>query len=187
MDNQLVNEQALLFFECLRVGIVMGIVYDLLRISRKLIKHLDIFVHIEDLLYWVGCSILAFSMVYMHNYANIRIFAFIGIILGAVFYFITFSVLFMKVATKVIEWLQVAIKYIFNLVMVPIKWTISMLLIPLGFLWILLGKLNVKRQSKMRQVKRQLVLKNADLKTEMHIHKTRKSFQEENALQTKNK
>ncbi|OOB79790.1 MAG: hypothetical protein BEN18_02935 [Epulopiscium sp. Nuni2H_MBin001] len=170
MDNQLVSEQALLFFECLRIGVLMGVIYDVLRIFRKVIKHFDIMVHIEDLLYWVTCSCIAFSILYMHNYANIRIFAFFGIVLGASFYFLTFSVFLMSISDQLIAWGKAVIR----MLLIPIKWTISLLLIPLGIINDLLIKYNIVRRDHVRYLKRQLVLKHADVRTEINIAK--KSF-----------
>ncbi|OOO00348.1 MAG: hypothetical protein ATN35_07700 [Epulopiscium sp. Nele67-Bin004] len=171
MDNQLVNTQALLFLECIKIGILMGMFYDLIRISRKLIKHPDIFVQIEDFLYWIVCSLFSFSLLYMHNYANIRVFAFAGIVLGAGLYFLSFSIVFMKIATQVIQWLRKVIKYLIHIIMIPVSWIVILVGIPLKALKKLLIKYNRKSYEKMKDVRRDLQIKNADVKTEVYVRK----------------
>ncbi|OOB80464.1 MAG: hypothetical protein BEN19_04755 [Epulopiscium sp. Nuni2H_MBin003] len=166
MINQLVSEQAALFIECIKVGILMGAIYDLIRISRRIIKHFDIIVHIEDILYWVACSFISFGILYMHNYANIRLFALLGIILGAALYFLTFSVIFMKIATAVINFTR---KCVGILVIKPIKWIWKQLMIPVRYINKLMYKTNQKNKAHLRVVNRKATLKNADIKTDLNV------------------
>ncbi|OON97540.1 MAG: hypothetical protein ATN36_03015 [Epulopiscium sp. Nele67-Bin005] len=176
MANELVNVQGALFIECLKVGIMMGMVYDLIRIFRKLVYHFDWLVHLEDLLYWVGCSFLGFGMLYMHNYAEIRLFAFLGIAIGAVGYFVTLSVIFMKIATKCIEILRQIVSYIIHIALIPVKWTIKVL----TPYWIrfkkMLRKLDKNRHKRVREWKRGAVVKNADVKTSINVMRNRKDL-----------
>lgn len=78
--NQIVNDQALLFITCIEIGVIIGMFFDIIRILRKLIKHPDFLVQIEDALYWVICALIGFYMLYVNNYGAIRPFVFIGIL-----------------------------------------------------------------------------------------------------------
>ena len=42
--NQIVSSQARLFITSIEIGIVMGIIFDMVRIDRKIIKHPNFFV-----------------------------------------------------------------------------------------------------------------------------------------------
>lgn len=169
MINQLVSEQAALFIECIKIGIIMGAIYDLIRIARRIVKHVDILVHIEDILYWVTCSFIAFACLYMHNFAEIRLFAITGIVLGAALYVLTFSIIFMKIATTIINFINKCIVYVYNLILIPINWTIRKLKIPVKYL----NKKRViyidKGKEEARRINRKVVLQQADLKTDLNI------------------
>lgn len=129
--NKLVTAQTLLFMTSVEIGILMGIVFDLIRIFRKIIKHPNFFVQLEDMFFWVFCAFMSFYMLYICNYAAIRPFIFIGIICGAIFYFLTFSVWFMKLATIVINYVKALIKQIIYYVMIPIKWLMKVFIWPI--------------------------------------------------------
>ena len=132
--NKLVTAHTLLFLTSIQIGILMGVVFDIIRIFRKIIKHPNFFVQIEDMLFWVSCAFMSFYMLYICNYAAIRPFVFIGIILGAIFYFISFSSWFMKLATIIIDYVKNLIKRVVMYLIKPIKRLINFLAWPLRYL-----------------------------------------------------
>lgn len=67
-------------------GILMLIVYDILRILRRVIKHPGYLVALEDLLFWISGSFFIFTMIYKENYGILRSFSILGMVLGMVFY-----------------------------------------------------------------------------------------------------
>ncbi len=103
----------------------MGIIYDLIRVGRKLIHHPNWLVQVEDLLYWIVCGCLAFIILYLENYGQIRVFVFIGIFMGSVLYLCTASILFMKAATVAINYLKKLIRKVINFVLIPIRCIIN--------------------------------------------------------------
>lgn len=172
--NQIVNDQALLFITCIEIGIIIGMFFDMIRILRKLIRHPDFLVQIEDILYWVICALIGFYMLYINNYAAIRPFVFIGILLGAILYFASFSIVFMKVATLVIKYIKIFIKYVIKILAIPIKGFINLLKIPLGYVGMKLEYVSDYKKVKLRRLKRQWYHKKADIRTEIHIKKRKK-------------
>ena len=169
--NELVNTQTLLFIKCAEIGILMGMIYDLIRIFRKLIKHFDWMVQIEDGIYWICCSFIGFGILYMHNYAEIRFFRIIGMILGGILYLCTFSILFMNIATWVIDWLKKIINYIIHIISIPIKWLISLVKIPIRWMGVKMGLANNARRVQIRKLKRKWYYKKADIRTEFKQRK----------------
>lgn len=85
MNNAILGE--LQFF---MISIVWGslilVIYDCLRIIRKVIKHKQFVIGIEDILYWILCGHLIFQMMYKHNSGIIRAFAILGIFIGMIIY-----------------------------------------------------------------------------------------------------
>ena len=119
--NEMVSSQSMLFLASVEIGVLMGVLFDLIRIFRKILKHPNFLVQIEDMLYWIICALLGFYRLYICNYAAIRPYICIGIILGAVFYFLTFSIIFMKIATAIINYVKSLVSKLIKLIVTPIK------------------------------------------------------------------
>ena len=175
--NQIVSSQSILFITSVEIGVLMGVLFDLIRIFRKLLKHPNFLVQIEDMLYWIVCGFIGFYRLYICNYAEIRPYIFIGITLGATFYFLTFSVIFMKIATAVINYLKALIRKVIMWVIAPIKAIIKILMrwfkIPIQYIsrkWHHFCYIN---KLKYRQYKRKQYEQKADRKVEKYLKKTR--------------
>lgn len=163
--NEIVMTQAMLFVTCIFIGIIMGMLYDLIRIFRKIIPHSNWSVQVEDMIYWITCALIGFAILYMHNYGQIRFFVFIGIILGSVFYFCTFSIIFMKFATWLIELIKHMVRTLVHIVSIPVKWVIGIIKIPIRMLKRLALRWNQYRRWQFKKVQRKMYLKEADLKS----------------------
>ena len=163
--NQVVSTQTLLFITCILIGVIMGMLYDLIRIFRKIIPHSNWSVQIEDAIYWVVCALTGFSILYMHNYGQIRFFVFIGIILGSVFYFCTFSIIFMKFATWLIDLIKHIIRTLVHILSIPIRWIISIIKIPIRILKKLTIRWNKYRRWQLKKVQRKIYFKKSDFKS----------------------
>ncbi len=72
-------------------GSLILIIYDCLRIIRKIIKHNKFSIAIEDLFYWIICGLLIFKMMYKHNDGIIRAFSIMGMLIGMIIYKNLFS------------------------------------------------------------------------------------------------
>lgn len=68
------------------LGEGLVILYDLLRIFRRVIPHGVIWISIEDVCYWVLCALLVFGMIFQTNDGLVRGFSIGGICLGMLFY-----------------------------------------------------------------------------------------------------
>lgn len=172
--NQIVNSQALLFITCIQIGFIMGILFDLIRIFRKLLKHSDLFVQLEDLVYWIICAFIGFYMLYINNYAAIRPFVFLGILLGGILYFTSLSLLFMKVATVLINRIRLFIHRCVNALLIPIHALIRLIKIPLGFAKNILLQINFYKKGKLRIIKRKWYHAKAEIRTDFRLKKAKK-------------
>ena len=167
--NQMVNTQAALFITSIEIGILMGCVFDLIRVARKIVKHPNFLVQIEDMLYWIFCGFLGFYMLYICNYAAIRIYVFGGMILGALFYFLTFSIVFMKVTTIIINYVKALLNRLYHLMLIPIRALIRLIKRPLRYIK---GKYNAAKADAYRKKRAKLRVKYqniADQKTEQYL------------------
>ena len=82
MDNFAIS-QAHVFLIFILNGIVIAFIFDIFRIFRKSFQTPDWITYIEDIIFWfITCIILAYS-IYTYNNGQIRLFMFIGLIIGA--------------------------------------------------------------------------------------------------------
>lgn len=113
--------QAYVFLIFVFNGILISFIFDIFRISRKSFKTSDIITYIEDILFWlIVCILLAYS-IYTYNNGEIRLYLFIGLIIGAVLYILTISKYIIKFSVKVIDILKKIIQKIINYTLYPIK------------------------------------------------------------------
>ena len=171
--NQMITEQSLLFLTAVQIGVLMGVLFDLVRIFRKLIKHPSFLVQIEDMLYWVVCGFMGFYMLYICNYADIRPYIFIGIVLGGIFYFSTFSIIFMKIATIVIFYIKAFLRKLIKLLLIPLKGILHMIRIPLRYISKQYLHIKYVYKLKYRQIKRKQYEQKSDKKVEKYLKKGR--------------
>ena len=85
--NQNIIPELYFFAASLTVGLALAILYDLLRIFRRLFHHSLFFVSVEDFLFWFIAGIVGFYMIYVYNDGIIRLYAIVGMLLAAVLYY----------------------------------------------------------------------------------------------------
>lgn len=100
------------------MGILITFVYDWIRIIRRVVNHNLFFISIEDLFFWIGCSIGVFLMFYRENNGTLRWFAIIGAAIGMSLYKITLSYFFVTYMSLV---LKKVINIITKLILIILK------------------------------------------------------------------
>lgn len=73
------------------VGAALFLLYDVLRIFRRIVPHGNLWIGLEDFTYWLVCTGVVFVMLYQENDGMVRGFAFGGVLLGMLFYYLLFS------------------------------------------------------------------------------------------------
>ncbi len=94
VTNELI---AFLYFAV--AGMISGCIFDLFRCKRKNFKTSNVFVYIEDLLFWIIIGGIALYTSYIAANGQVRVYMLISMLLGAMIYFLTFS----KICYKVFE------------------------------------------------------------------------------------
>ena len=95
-----------IFLMCIAGGIIISLLYDIFRALRKSIKTSDLVTYIEDVIFWILVGSFLIYLIFILNNGNIRFFIFVGLILGGIFYYFTFSKLFMKITVKIFTFLK---------------------------------------------------------------------------------
>lgn len=117
----MVESQAYLFLVFSLTGIVIGILFDIFRVLRRNIKTLDIITYLEDILFWILTGILILYNIWYFNDGEIRLFMFLGIIMGILIYMLTLSNIIIKILSEIIK----IIKKIIKVLELPLKLIMS--------------------------------------------------------------
>lgn len=99
----MVQNQAYLFLVFSLTGVEIGILFDFFRILRRSIKTGNIVTYIQDILFWVLTGILVLYNIWYFNNGEIRVYMFLGIIIGVLIYMSTLSNIFVKLFTKILS------------------------------------------------------------------------------------
>ncbi|MDD2972373.1 MAG: spore cortex biosynthesis protein YabQ [Lachnospiraceae bacterium] len=99
MSANIVRETYFLLHAIL-LGAFITFIYDWLRVIRRVIRHNLFFLSLEDLIFWIICSIQIFLMLYEENNGAIRWFAIIGAMLGMFLYKLLFGRFFVTYTAR---------------------------------------------------------------------------------------
>ena len=115
----MVQNQAYLFLVFSLTGVVIGVLFDFFRILRRSIKTSNIITYIEDVLFWIITGLLILYNIWYFNNGEIRIYMFLGIMMGILIYMFTLSnfiiLIFTKVLVTIIKILELPIKTIIDI------------------------------------------------------------------------
>ena len=72
-------------------GAVITIVYDCLRIFRRIIPHGNVWIGIEDFFFWMWTALWVFSVLYRENDGSLRSYTILSMVIGMFLYHQTIS------------------------------------------------------------------------------------------------
>ena len=132
MINLILN-QAYLFLLFTLEGIIVGLLFDFFRILRKAFKTSNFVTYIEDFLFWILTGFLILYSIFILNNGEIRLYMFIGIILGVTFYILLFSKQIIRINV-----------YIINIIKTLIVKTLKIFIYPIEVILKLIRKIFIK-------------------------------------------
>ena len=103
--NDNVYYQIYVFALCCVLGIVLAIIFDVFRVIRRLIHTGVVLTFVEDMIFWILSSVLFFVLTLKFYNGEFRVFMVVGIMLGAITYFITLSKFFVGISVSLIVFL----------------------------------------------------------------------------------
>lgn len=116
-----ISFQVVLFFIAIASGFIMGGVYDIVRIFRRIIHHPPIFMFMEDAVYWISAIGVVFYIMLVMTQGEIRFFAIGGFFIGMFLYFCTISKLIIRSAEFIIKILKAILNKILCIITFPFK------------------------------------------------------------------
>lgn len=92
-----------LFLQSAYYGMILGLSYDILRVFRRIFKHKNILVYIEDYIFWVIWGVILFSLMFTYNDGSVRGYIFVAIVVGGLLYEKSFSRILVKYVSLILN------------------------------------------------------------------------------------
>lgn len=160
------QNQAYVFAIFILTGIVFGILFDIFRILRKTFKTPNFITYTEDILFWITSGSILMYSIFKFNNGILRLYIFIGIILGISIYILAFSKLFVNVSVHILNLTKKIFKII---IIIPICFIFKMIKKPIKFIYKQIVKL-------CRKCMYYFKIKGGKLRLKQINHKNKKDF-----------
>ena len=92
--------------------------FDFFRVLRKKFKATDIVTYMQDIIFWILTGVSMLYCIYTFNSGEIRLYEFVGILIGTIIYFLTASKYFININSII---LNIITKIFYILLIVPFK------------------------------------------------------------------
>lgn len=99
MSNDILFE-LYVFCEALIHGVILAVMYDVIRIFRRIIKRNAIIVAIEDVVISLVATVITFGMIYRENQGSLRAYIFTGMFMGIAVYHLSISRFLVNITSK---------------------------------------------------------------------------------------
>ncbi len=109
------------FAAALLAGVIIAFLYDLLRISRRIVPTGNSAVGLEDVLFFAAAAVILFYTAYLKNHGEIRWQGFLGCVLGASLYGILIRNRFVNLGTTLVKWLIKSALWLLKVVAFPVR------------------------------------------------------------------
>ena len=164
------QNQAFVFLIFILNGFLIGILFDIFRILRKSFKTPDILTYLQDIAFWLLVGLMLLYSIFKFNNGELRLYIFIGVLLGNFLYMLLFSKLFINISVTIIEIIK---KTIYILIFIPIK-NIFMFLQKIFYNPF---RIIVTKFTKIyRKIIKFLQIKSKNIKIKSRIEKNKKDF-----------
>lgn len=101
--SETIGQEAFFLGVSLLLGAMLFLLYDILRIFRRIVPHGNIWIGVEDFLYWMVCTGAVFIMLYQENDGMVRGFALGGVVIGMIVYYFLLSRFVIKINVLVLK------------------------------------------------------------------------------------
>lgn len=109
--------QLYIFLATFYGGVVIGFLYDLYKIYRRILNPSKIVEIIQDLLFWLVITVVAIAVLLYSNDGSLRWYTFLGFIIGALIY----NILLSSIVVKIVNKFLMTLKRFWNYIYIKIK------------------------------------------------------------------
>jgi spore cortex biosynthesis protein YabQ len=123
-----IEQEAIVFLTSVTGGLVIGLVYDLCRCIRKILKSNKGITFFLDIIFWITSAGICFYFLNFSNEGEIRGFIFIGFLLGIILYFLVVGNKFVNIIYFIFQKIYNIIVFVIKIILIPIKIIFKILL-----------------------------------------------------------
>ena len=123
----MIINQAQLFLIFTLNGVLIGLLFDTFRILRRSFKTKDFITYIEDILFWILTGLLLLYSIFTFSNGEIRLYMFMGVLVGCILYMLLISNHFIKINVKILLFVKKVISSIFEIVLIPFSFIAKIL------------------------------------------------------------
>ncbi len=156
----MITNQAYIFIIFVIVGIIVGIIFDFFRILRKSFKTKDFVTYIEDIVFCILTGLILLYSIFKFNSGEIRIYMFLGVLIGCSLYMLTISKYFIKINVFILTTLTNILKKIISILYIPFKY-LKKILTKIFFKPISFIIINIRKMMSNTFIKSKKILKNS--------------------------
>lgn len=138
------QEQGRLFLLTILMGGTLGLIYDCLRVFRRIVRHNTLWLQLEDGLFWLAAVFLVFGVMLRANGGEIRFFCIFGLFGGMGIYFLTVSRIVIAVSDRIIYVVKRAILLLLQIIMTPFRLVYLLLRKPMAKAAVYCGRMRKK-------------------------------------------
>ena len=140
MSGEIINEVDI-FFRAITLGVIFALIYDFIRIIRRIVFKSFIIMGLEDILYWLIMAVMTCVFLYKVNGGVIRSYIITGIAAGMILYELSIGRFAVKYLTIALRFILGKICKIFEKIWKMLHWGLKKVFKPIR---ILCSKINVK-------------------------------------------
>lgn len=118
------QNQVYTFFIFILNGLLIGILFDTFRILRKSFKFSNIITNLQDIIFWILSGLILIYSIFEFTDGELRLYIFLGILLGFIAYLLIFSKIYIKVCVNIILFIK---KILYYSIILPIKFILKIL------------------------------------------------------------
>lgn len=147
--------QVYVFMSTIYAGIIIGFLYDIYRMMRRITKPDYWVTGILDLSFWIIIAALSFITLFYVNDGEVRFYTYVGLGIGWVLYIFAFSTWVMKG----MQWLYDGLLKIFRIFTKVLAWPVGFLINLIQFPWNITKKILGRLSSLLFSLKKNKVEK----------------------------
>ncbi len=108
--TDMIRQQLLTYGVSVICGIGTGLLIGISREIKKVIGEKNVLTAVGDILFWIGLSIIIIAVNYAYSGGEIRLYVFLGICSGILFYFCTINWVVSKIVNYILYLTKNALK-----------------------------------------------------------------------------
>lgn len=125
-------------------GMIIGLLFDGYRVLRGIMTPKMLITELGDLLFWLIATMLVFGTLIFINWGEVRLYIFIGLMIGFVLYMRLFSRYILRLLKRLWDYSRIGAAFLNTIICKLLLWCIKVLFFPLKWLYVKPGGYLIK-------------------------------------------